>query len=160
MHKIKYILLILLLGANVVFAKPEYVEVRDGNGVSHFCNRSGCISSDEHTNIQWAYQEALKRSIGQDIKIEYRDRNGNLVDKEGYRIDENGNRIDTWKDWLDFNRAIDKVRDKTVNTITKGKNKVADKMANRKDKKNIKDEKKRTKEIKENINLEKENIDL
>ena len=111
--RILIVILLLLINANITNASG-YTKVLY-NGSYYYCNSSGsCIDSYEYTKRRHAYNQGLNNSIGQDVKIEYRDADGNLVDNDGNRIDENGNRINTWTDWLDLNKAIDKVRDKII----------------------------------------------
>ena len=105
--------LLFLFNVNTTFALGYTKVLYDGR--YYYCNSSGtCIDSYEYTKRRHAYQQGLNNSIGQDVKIEYRDSDGNLVDNDGNRIDENGNRVNSWTDWLDLNKAIDKVRDKII----------------------------------------------
>ena len=118
------IILLMFFSINIAYAK-DYVRVTV-DGSNYYCSGGRCLDSNEYANRKWAYQKGLENSISQDLKIERRDSKGNLIDEEGYRIDENGNRINTWKDWLDPNRAIDKVRDKVIYSVSKGGYKILD----------------------------------
>ena len=58
-------------------------------GETYYCKSNGtCITSTEKVNRDWAYQQGMSNSIGQDVIIEENDSNGNLVKINGEEVNQ------------------------------------------------------------------------